>query len=87
MSINDRKNMFSMGETNSQDQTFPSYNQNNPSRSNQNDQEYVDGQQFNNDEETCWSKLSPMNKIIYITTSGCCAFVVILLIYSIFIKG
>ncbi len=38
-------------------------------------------------EESCWSKLTRLNKVIYVMTSISCTFLILLLVYSFFVKG
>ena len=42
---------------------------------------------YENEVDGCWAQLSTANKILYATTASCCAFLLILVLYSIFVQG
>jgi hypothetical protein len=46
-------------------------------------------EQYERRESCCesWDDVHPLNKVIYITTSGCCLILIGLLVYSVLIKG
>ena len=89
MSINEKRiSKLVPNETNAQDSIYQVDDIGGANETKLDERQNEKGLSFYEKEvDGCWAQLTTANKILFATTTTCCAFVLILVIYSIFIQG